>query len=112
MQKLNSLRKEGLAVNVISLAELYEGIYYSTNPAGNQKALDAFLTGVTIFGIEQGVCRIFGQSRGTLRKQGQMISDFDLMIASTCLYHNLILLTNNKKHYGRIEGLNFLCLEN
>ena len=110
VQRLGSLRKEGLAINVISLAELYEGIYYSTDPASNERALSAFLTGVTVFGIEQGTCKIFGQRRGALRKQGKTISDFDLLIASTCLYHNLTLLTNNKKHYGRVEGLNILSL--
>jgi predicted nucleic acid-binding protein len=30
VQKLKSLKKEGLALSVISLAELYEGVYYST----------------------------------------------------------------------------------
>ena len=30
VKRLVSLRKEGLAISVISLAELYEGVYYST----------------------------------------------------------------------------------
>jgi predicted nucleic acid-binding protein len=41
-----------LAVSDISLAELYEGIYYSTNPPGNEKALNDFLSGVSILGVE------------------------------------------------------------
>jgi predicted nucleic acid-binding protein len=44
VNKLRSLRKEGLAISVISLAELYEGVYYSTNPADTEKALNYFLT--------------------------------------------------------------------
>lgn len=32
IEKLGSVRKEGLGISVVSLAELYEGVYYSTNP--------------------------------------------------------------------------------
>ncbi len=43
--------------------------------------------------------------RGTLRKKGSLIGDFDLLIASTALYRQIPLCTNNRKHYERIEGL-------
>jgi len=32
VKKLSTLRKEGLAISIVSLAELYEGVYYSTRP--------------------------------------------------------------------------------
>jgi tRNA(fMet)-specific endonuclease VapC len=32
VEKLEELASDGLAVSIISLAELYEGIYYSTDP--------------------------------------------------------------------------------
>ncbi|HWV46688.1 MAG TPA: type II toxin-antitoxin system VapC family toxin, partial [Nitrospira sp.] len=38
VSRLNTLRDEGCAVSVISLAELYEGVYNSSNPAGNERA--------------------------------------------------------------------------
>ena len=61
VEKIGSLEKEGLAASVISVAELYEGIYYSTNPAGNEKALNDFLSGIPTLGIEDGVCKVFGK---------------------------------------------------
>lgn len=108
--KLRSLEKDGLTISVISLAELYEGIYYSTNPDGNEKALKDFLSGVSIIGVEDEICRLFGKERGRLRQAKKMIGDFDLLIASTCLHHNLTLLTNNRKHYKMVEGLKILSL--
>ncbi len=110
VSKLRSLEKEGFAVSVVSLAELYEGIYYSTNPDGNEKALNDFLSGVFIIGVEDDICRLFGKERGRLRQAKKMIGDFDLLIASTCLHHNLTLLTNNRKHYKMVEGLKILSL--
>jgi tRNA(fMet)-specific endonuclease VapC len=108
VEKLRSLNEEGLGISIISLAELYEGIYYSTDPMGNEDGLNDFLTGVTVLGIEEEICRVFGKERGKLRKQKRLIGDIDLLIASTCLYYNLSLLTNNRRHYEMVEGLNIL----
>lgn len=108
VRKLRELAPQGLALSVVSLAELYEGIYYSTNPSGNEKALQRFLTGISILGISEGICKIFGQERGRLRGEGKTISDFDLLIASTCLHNNLTLLTHNIKHFEMVENLKIL----
>jgi predicted nucleic acid-binding protein len=40
-----------------------------------------------------------------LEKSGTRLDDFDLTIASCELAHNLTLVTNNLKHFSRIEGL-------
>ena len=110
VKRLGSLKREGLAISVISLAELYEGIYYSTNPAGNEEALRDFLSEVLILGVDEEISKLFGKSRGNLRVQGRLIGDFDLLIASTCLHYNLTLLTNNRRHYELVEGLNIFSL--
>ncbi len=106
--KLKSLRNEGLAISVISLAELYEGVYYSTNPESNERALNDFLSAVSLLAVEEEICKVLGRERGRLRQKKKMTGDFDLLIASTCLHHNLTLLTNNRKHYEMIERLNIL----
>ena len=50
--KPRSLESEGLTVSVISIAELYEGIYYSTNPDGNKRALEYQNTSTLLPGRE------------------------------------------------------------
>jgi tRNA(fMet)-specific endonuclease VapC len=106
--KLEELADSGLALSIVSLAELYEGVYRSTDPAKAEKSLNVFLTAVTVLGINGAVCRIFGRERARLRKEGRLIGDFDLLIASTCLYHNLILLTDNVREFKRVEGIKLL----
>jgi len=54
--KVENLRTTGLAVSIISLAELYEGVYYSTNPEGNERALHDFLADVEIIGVDEAIC--------------------------------------------------------
>lgn len=109
--KLLELRSHGLGLSVISLAELYEGIYYSREPDKSHRELAEFLSSVTVLGVNDEICRIFGEQRGRLRQHGQMIGDFDLLIAATCIYHNLKLLTNNRRHFQRIENLEIISAE-
>lgn len=40
-----------------------------------------------------------------IEKEGRIISDSDIFIAATAFSNNLILVTNNEAHFGRIENL-------
>lgn len=104
------MQKKGLAVSIISLAELYEGVYSSKDSKVAQKGIDDFLKNVSVVDINEDICHIFGRERGRLRKQGNLIGDFDLLIASTSLNYELTLLTNNLKHFERVEGLRIASL--
>lgn len=103
--RLDELQLQGLGLSIISLAELYEGIYYSRDPEGDEQDLNNFLRGVTVLDIDEAIAKIFGRERGRLRATGTLIGDLDLLIGATALHHNLTLLTNNRSHFERIEGL-------
>jgi tRNA(fMet)-specific endonuclease VapC len=109
-KKLEKLAPSGICTSIISVAELYEGVYGSRNYEDSLNALETFLEGITVLPIDQDVCRIFGRERNKLRKHGNIIGDFDLLIASICLRHNLTLLTNNKEHFERIDSLKIISL--
>ena len=104
-KKLNSFRKKGLAISIVTLVELYEGVYSSKNPRLAEQVLGNFLSGVIVLEIDVEICKIFGREKSKLKGTGRLIGDFDLLIASTCLYHGLTLLTNNKKHYQEIKSI-------
>ena len=40
-----------------------------------------------------------------LRISGKLIEDADIFIGAVCLENDLILITNNEKHFKRINGL-------
>jgi tRNA(fMet)-specific endonuclease VapC len=109
-KRLAELRPAGLAVSIISLAELYEGIHYSRDPVRSEASLQQFLTGLSVLPIDDEVCRIFGRERGRLRQQGRTIGDFDLLIAATCLRHQLQICTNNRRHFEAVEGLSVVSI--
>jgi tRNA(fMet)-specific endonuclease VapC len=104
-RRLQELEPQGLSLSIISAAELWEGAYFSRDPKRSQAMLEEFLAGVVVLGLDEEICKRFGQLRGSFRKRGQTIGDFDLLIAATALRHNLTLLTNNRKHFEGVAGL-------
>ena len=105
VERLTTLRPEGLAVSIITVAELLDGVYSSRDPAEEEAGIMDFLRGVELFLVEETTARVFAQQRSKLRKQGRTIGDFDLLLAATCLQHGLTLLTNNRRHFEMVEGL-------
>ncbi len=105
VRRLDDLTPDDLGVSIISLAELYEGIPNSVNPQDDERGLVDFLFDVPIVDLDEATCRIFGRERARLRADGNLIGDLDLLIGATALRHGLTILTNNRRHFERIEGL-------
>lgn len=105
VETLQNLFDKGLYVSMISFAEIYEGIVDAKNKEELTKALENFLSGVITLNITDDICKKFGEIRNTLRKKGELISDFDILIASTAIAHNLKLITNNTAHFNRIQEI-------
>ena len=102
---LDALSTDGLAVSIVSLGELYEGTYRSSNPGAAQDALRSFLDGYAVLNLSDPIAAGFGHLRAFLRRQGQLIPDLDLLIAATAHAHDLTLVTRNRRHFSRIPGL-------
>jgi tRNA(fMet)-specific endonuclease VapC len=103
--RLRALLPAGVGLSVISLAEVYEGVFWSREREADERDLTAFLPEVQLVPIDEEVCRIFAKERGRLRAAGRRIGDLDLFIGATALRHDLTLLTNNRRHFDRVEGL-------
>jgi tRNA(fMet)-specific endonuclease VapC len=110
VSRIQEFGAQGLALSFISLAELYEGVFYSRDPGKGEAGLRAFLRGVVLLGLDDETTRIFGRERGRLRAQGQTISDFDLLIGATAIRHGLTILTNNRRHFELIQDLQIISV--
>ena len=108
--RIQTLSSEGIAMSVISLAELYEGVFYSRNPQKSEQALQDFVRGIELLGIDEEITRVFGRERGKLRAEGKTVGDFDLLIGATALQRGRTLLTNNRRHFELIEKLRIVSV--
>jgi tRNA(fMet)-specific endonuclease VapC len=96
---------EELATTVISVAELTHGVYRSRHREDNLARLDVLLSTLVILPFDEPAGRRFGALKAELESGGQPLDDLDLEIASIALETNSMLLTNNTKHFKRINGL-------
>lgn len=92
-------------ISVISYGELTYGARKSNHPEKNTATVSRIGELFTIIDINQGIIEIFGEIKAKLEKMGERIDDMDLLIASTALYMNMTLVTNNKKHFSRVPDL-------
>jgi tRNA(fMet)-specific endonuclease VapC len=102
---LDRLSDAGLAVSVVSLGELFEGVHHSPDPKRHLAALKGFLTGYTMLTLSEPIMEVFASIRARLRRSGLLIPDFDLLIAATAIHHERTLLTRNLRHFARLPEL-------
>ena len=109
-RRIEELMPDGIGLSVVSMGELYEGVYRASDPESSERALQLVLSDIDVVGIDDDVCRIFGQQRGRLRATNALIGDTDLWIGATAMRHDLTLLTNNRRHFERIAGLGIISV--
>ena len=85
--------------------ELYYGAYKSKKIANNLAKIKIIENTFEIIPVSRELVEIFGVLKSGLEKSGKPLDDFDLILASTAMSHNLTIVTNNEKHFGRIDGL-------
>ena len=104
-ERLSELYDEGIGLSVLCVAEVYEGVLNSRTREADEIAFDQFLAKVEIVDIDLETAYIAGRERARLRGAQPPVGDFDVAIGATALRHGLVMLTNNRKDFGRIEGL-------
>lgn len=95
----------GLSVSIVTLGEVFEGAYHYPNPQQHLAGFRRFLSGFTVVGLSDPIMQLFAQTRHTLRRQGNLIPDLDLLIGATAVHHGMTIMTRNRRHFSRIPGL-------
>ena len=96
---------EQVCICVMTVAELYFGAYNSSRVVDNLARAEAFVQLLPTVTLTDATLKKYAELKATLRKAGQPVADFDLMIASVAIATDLILVTNNTRHYNRLPDL-------
>lgn len=94
-------------VSEITIAELVFGAFCSSNPSQKLEQVKKLELLFHVIPIYDSI-ETYGKIKSDLRKNGLPIDDFDLLIGATAISNNLILVTDNTKHFNRLN----LKLEN
>lgn len=102
---LQTHMNDPIHISAVTLMELYYGAYKSQQVASNLAKIRTIENALDVIPVDQDVVEIFGLLKSKLEKQGLPLDDFDLILGATALTHNLTLVTNNERHFKRIDGL-------
>ncbi len=68
-------------------------------------AIERFTARLAVLPFAEKAASHYGQIRAELRRLGQPIGPFDMLIGAHARSEGLILVTNNLREFERIEGL-------
>jgi len=88
----------------VTIAELKFGAENSQNKEKNRKTIDNFCRKFSIIPIYNSL-DIYAKEKARLRKKGQSLDDFDLLIGATAISNNFILVTRNVSDFDRMDGI-------
>ncbi|MCO6480129.1 MAG: type II toxin-antitoxin system VapC family toxin [Phaeodactylibacter sp.] len=103
-EKLDAVGIGNCLISEITLAELKYGALYSQQPKKHIKEIEALLEFIRVMPITSAI-DFYAKEKARLRKTGLLIDDFDLLIGCTAVAHGLTLVTNNIRHFNRLQGL-------
>ena len=105
MDHLNRTASSAKAISVISYGELLYGAHKSARPIDNLARVRRLGEVLPVIDISPAIMEAFGSLKARLEESGNRLDDFDLVIAATAITIGYRLVTNNEKHFSRIEGL-------
>jgi len=105
VERLKSVSADDLGVSSITAAELYNGVALNRLPETELQRVRLLLDTVTLldFGVNAAIS--YGLVRGTLERAGQVIGQFDMLLAAHALSVGATLVTHNTREFGRVPGL-------
>jgi tRNA(fMet)-specific endonuclease VapC len=104
-KKFKSVGLKNCHISEITIVELTYGALKSSNIEKQMENVQKVKTHFQITPPIANVIERYGKERLRLEQLGQRLSDFDLLIAATAVENNLILVTGNRKHHQRVEGV-------
>lgn len=97
-------------VAAITVAELWHGVERATGAHREKRRryLESIFTMMRIIPYTEHTAREHARLWAGLESSGQMIGDYDLIVAATALERGSDVATFNKRHFAVVKGLNII----
>ncbi|MGB9885628.1 MAG: PIN domain-containing protein [Moorellales bacterium] len=69
------------------------------------REFEKFALASTIWPFDRATARLAADLCAALWRQGLLLDDADILIAATAMTNGLVLVTNDRRHFERIAGL-------
>ena len=102
IEHIRTVGWENCCIAEVTIGELLCGIREDGRKARNVDVISQFVADIQVVPTSLGI-REFAAQKRRLGNMGLLIEDFDLLIGSTAVAENCILVTENVAHMGRLE---------
>jgi tRNA(fMet)-specific endonuclease VapC len=96
---------EDCAVSMVSVFELFAGVFRCNDPVGEGQKVTTFLTSFHLLPFDWDSAMKTAEIRFQLEKSGTKIGPYDLQLGGQALSLDLILVTHNTREFKRVQGL-------
>ena len=93
-----------IEISIITYYEIVGGLL-AKNALKQLHIFESFVIDNLVIPMTDNSARISAELYATLRQSGKIVDDIDLLIAGIAIDNDLILVTNNERHFNRIPGL-------
>ncbi len=108
LQRLGKTTKNQQYISTITISEIVYGAEKSNRPDFHLNNLETvLLPAVNIIGFDSKAAYVCGRIRAELEKRGTPLDLADLEIASIAIANDLILVSNNLRHFKRVPLLQY-----
>jgi tRNA(fMet)-specific endonuclease VapC len=97
--------EDNISVSIITISELLYGAYNSKNIEKNLFMVKNFINATNVINLDMNSIEMYATIKAKLKTSGNIIDDFDILIAATAISNKCIIVTNNVKHFERIENI-------
>jgi tRNA(fMet)-specific endonuclease VapC len=105
LKALLSKSRSEVAVSVVTEAELRLGAVKSSSPSKTLHLVENFLSPLAIIEFTSADAMAYAQVRAKLERAGKPIGPLDTLIAGQAVGRKLVLVSNNEREFGRVQGL-------
>ncbi|MEW5824445.1 MAG: tRNA(fMet)-specific endonuclease VapC [Pseudomonadota bacterium] len=94
-----------MCISTVTLMELIYGAEKSSAPVRNLEVIEGFIARLDVLDYDTAAANHTGQIRAEHARQRTPIGPYDPMIAGHARSRGLILVSNNRRGFERVEGL-------
>ena len=102
--KISEIGDRYCYISEVTVAELKYGVQNSSFTEKNQSTINEFIADFAVI-LMYNSLNIYAQEKARLKRSGTIIPDFDILIGSTAINNDMVMVTNNVAHFNRLENI-------
>lgn len=103
--RINAVGWDNCYISEITVAELKYGAEFSDDVEKHAALVRKFVETIQVIPFARAI-DVYAREKARLRRSGMLIDEFDLLIGSTAVACDCVMVTENVKHLSRLSSIN------